>query len=53
MSQVKADQEEQYESPEVFELGRIEDLTFGPSPNKTADAHGIQYDPGPVPANDN
>lgn len=44
------DQELEYESPEVFELGNVEELTFGPSPNNTADAHTIQYDGGPYPA---
>lgn len=38
-----------YEGPEIFELGDVEDLTFGPSPNTTPDAHNIQYDPGPSP----
>ena len=40
----------EYESPEIFELGNVEDLTFGPSTNTTPDAHDIQYDSGPTPA---
>jgi hypothetical protein len=45
----KSAPELQYEGPEIFELGDVEDLTFGPSSNKTPDSHDIQYDPGPTP----
>lgn len=39
----------EYEGPEIFELGDVEELTFGPSANKIADAHDIQHPSTPSP----
>jgi hypothetical protein len=41
-----------YEAPSILELGHVDELTFGPSPNNTNDHHTIQYDQGPVPASE-
>lgn len=38
-----------YESPEIFELGNVEELTFGPSPNSQPDAHDMADYPDPTP----
>jgi hypothetical protein len=40
-----------YESPRVFELGDVEELTFGPG-GDVADSKTIAHPQSPVPADD-
>jgi hypothetical protein len=37
-----------YESPEILELGDVEDLTFGPN-GELADGQTLSHDPQPIP----